>query len=64
MEAWAAIWEQAGAIDSISELTPYNQLRGEYKIYTKNGMVRVYFTLSPERVPKVQQLEKIFVAGD
>ncbi|MBT8210291.1 MAG: serine hydrolase, partial [Eudoraea sp.] len=64
MEAWVAIWEQAGAIDSVSELTPYNQLRGDYKIYTKNGMVRVAFTLSPERDPKVQQLEKMFVAGD
>ena len=64
MEAWAAIWEQAGAIDSVSDLTPYNQLRGDYKIYTKNGMVRVAFTLSPERVPKVQQLEKMFVSGD
>ncbi|MBT8322143.1 MAG: beta-lactamase family protein [Eudoraea sp.] len=64
MEAWVAIWEQAGAIDSISDLTPYNQLRGDYKIYTKNGMVRVAFTLSPERDPKVQQLEKMFVAGD
>ncbi|MCX2719519.1 serine hydrolase domain-containing protein [Lentiprolixibacter aurantiacus] len=64
MADWASIWEQAGAIDSVSEVSPYNQLRGQYKIYTKNGIVRVYFTLSPEPDPKVQQLEKIFEAGD
>ena len=64
MKDWGSIWEKAGAIDSVSELTPYNQLRGEYKIYTKNGIVRVYYTLSPEHDPKVQQLEKMWVAGE
>ena len=64
MDSWASIWEQAGSIDSVSDLTPYNQLRGDYRIYTENGVVRVYFTLSPEHDPKVQQIEKIFEAGD
>ncbi len=64
MKDWESVWEKAGAIDSVSQLTPYNQLRGEYKIYTKNGIVRVYFTLSPEHDPKIQQLEKLFVAGE
>ncbi len=54
------IWEKAGAIDSISEINPFNQLRGNYKIYTINGTVRVFFTLSPERDPKVQQLDVDF----
>ena len=64
MADWAAIWEQAGTVDSVSELAAYNQLRGDYKLYTKNGMVRVYFTLSPEPDPKVQQIEKLFVEGE
>ena len=64
MADWASIWEQAGAIDSVADITPYNQLRGDYRIYTKNGVVRVYFTLSPEHDPKVQQIEKIFEEGD
>jgi hypothetical protein len=64
MADWATIWEQAGAIDSVSDFIPYNQLRGQYRIYTKNGVVRVYFTLSPEHNPKVQQIEKLFEEGD
>lgn len=64
MEAWAEIWKQAGTIDSVSEFTPYNQLRGDYSIYTKKGTVRVAFTLSPEHDPRIQQLEKMFVEGN
>lgn len=54
------ILEKAGAIDSVSEINPFNQLRGNYKIYTTNGMVSVFFTLSPERDAKIQQLDVDF----
>ncbi|RRQ49918.1 class A beta-lactamase-related serine hydrolase [Maribacter algicola] len=46
-----------GEIDSIGEIRPRNQLRGDFEIYGKHGAISVFFTLNPEIDPKIQQLE-------
>jgi len=51
------LMKKAGAIKSIDEIDPYNQLRGSFKIQAEHGVVDVYFTLSPEKNPKVQMLD-------
>ncbi|MDF2157301.1 serine hydrolase domain-containing protein [Algoriphagus sp. CAU 1675] len=58
------VLEQAGAILSIGELSPQNQLRGGYKIQTQNGEIGIFFTLTPEKDPKVQQLDILFLSKE
>jgi hypothetical protein len=39
-------------------LIPENQLRASFEmIGEKGGVARIYFTLTPERDPKIQQLD-------
>jgi len=49
--------EKAGKIDSIGEMDAYNQLRGTYEIHAENGVIEVYFDLTPEKYPKVQSVD-------
>jgi hypothetical protein len=35
---------------------PNNQLRGNFKVETENGVISIFFTLTPEKYPKIQQL--------
>ncbi len=49
------IFAKAGKTISIGEVVPENQLRGYFDIKAQNGTVRVSFTLSPEKDPKVQE---------
>ena len=51
---------KAGSIQSVEEIVPVNQLRGNFKLQTENGVVDVFFTLSPETVPKIQRLNLSF----
>ncbi|MCK5371943.1 MAG: beta-lactamase family protein, partial [Cyclobacteriaceae bacterium] len=51
---------KAGAIKSMDEVKPLNQLRGTFKLQTENGIVNIFFTLTPEKYPKVQQLDISF----
>jgi len=48
------VFKKVGTIDSIGSMNSYNQLRGTFKIIGDLGIVEVYFTLSPEKDPKVQ----------
>jgi CubicO group peptidase (beta-lactamase class C family) len=50
------ILEKAGEIERIEAIEPENQLRGRFTMKAENGVVEVYFTLTPEKNPKVQQL--------
>ncbi|MDX2247282.1 MAG: serine hydrolase [Bacteroidia bacterium] len=50
-----------GEITQIEEIIPENQLRGTFKMHGKNGIVEVYFTLTPESKPKIQQLDLAFI---
>jgi CubicO group peptidase (beta-lactamase class C family) len=53
---------RAGTITSVGELTPENQLRGTFPLLGERGRVDVYFTLTPEKNPRVQELRLTFVA--
>ncbi|HTF21481.1 MAG TPA: serine hydrolase domain-containing protein [Chryseolinea sp.] len=46
-----------GTVVQVGEMTPENQLRGKFRITGDKGIVEVFFTLTPERVPRIQQLD-------
>jgi len=46
-----------GRIRSIGEIEPENQMRGTFRVTGELGVIDVWFTLSPEREPKIQALE-------
>lgn len=54
------VLEKAGTIINIENIEPVNQLRGNIKMKAKNGVIDVFFTLSPEKYPKVQSLDVSF----
>ena len=60
MEAIQKILNEAGTIVTVEKMDPFNQLRGTFNIQTENGVIDLYFTLSPEKNPKVQYLDLIF----
>jgi hypothetical protein len=55
-----SVLEKAGPIQEVGELEPENQLRGSFKIHAQNGIINIFFTLTPEKYPKVQQLNILF----
>lgn len=54
---YAALWAKAGKLVSIKEMIPENQLRGRFIIECENANIEVFFTLSPENPPLIQQLD-------
>ncbi|MEO0332139.1 MAG: serine hydrolase domain-containing protein [Bacteroidota bacterium] len=48
--------DSAGTIQSVTELSPLNQLRGSFKMQGENGDIRIFFTLSPEPDARLQAL--------
>ena len=55
------VLRQAGELSEVYEVEPYNKLRGYFKVGGENGDVRVFFTLTPEKEPKVQRLIVRFI---
>jgi CubicO group peptidase (beta-lactamase class C family) len=55
------LFEKAGKISSISTMQSANQLRGIFTMYGENGNVDVFFTLTPETNPLIQQYRTRFV---
>ena len=51
------ILEQAGEITAVESIKPNNQLRGRFEMVAANGRISVFYTLTPEKDPKVQQLD-------
>lgn len=51
---------KAGPIETVEKIYPVNQLRGSFKIKTENGFINIFYTLTPEKDPKVQQLDISF----
>lgn len=49
------IFSKAGKIISVMEMKPENQLRGSFIMEGENSDIRVYFTLSPENPPLIQE---------
>lgn len=64
-EAWLTRTREtlakAGAVIEVGALLPENQLRGSFPLVTEKGRVEVYFTLTPEATPKLQELRLTFV---
>ncbi len=54
------ILDKAGSISGTDELEPENQLRGSFNLNAENGDIKIFFTLTPEKNPKVQHLEVSF----
>ncbi len=54
------ILEKAGPIRSVGSLQPLNQLRGSFQLQGEKGVVDIFFTLTPEKDPKVQYLDLEF----
>ncbi len=54
------IFDKGGTVLSTNEIKPYNQLRGSFGINTENGVINVFFTLTPEKEAKLQQLNLSF----
>ena len=52
----------AGKISAVGALVPLNQLRGTFPLIGAHGRIDVFFTLTPEASPKVQELRLTFVA--
>jgi len=61
LDRWKAnakkIFDETGAIQSVGDVRPENQLRGSFTITCEKKSVEVFFTLTPEADPLVQQLD-------
>jgi SUMO ligase MMS21 Smc5/6 complex component len=49
------LYARAGKIISVKEVKPENQLRGSFIIEGEKLDIEVYFTLSPENPPLIQE---------
>lgn len=54
---------KAGKITAVGEIVPENQLRGTFALQGEKGRVDVFFTLTPEADPRLQELSLKFVAA-
>jgi CubicO group peptidase (beta-lactamase class C family) len=52
-----ALFAKIGTIKNVSVMEPENLLRGTFTITGEKGKLEVFFTLTPETKPKIQQLE-------
>jgi CubicO group peptidase (beta-lactamase class C family) len=52
-----ALLEKIGAIKNISPIKPENLLRGTFTISGEKGELEVFFTLTPETKPLIQELD-------
>lgn len=50
-------FDKIGAIQSIDEIIPENQLRGTFTIHGEKGKLTVFFTLSPENPALIQEVQ-------
>ena len=51
------VFAQIGKITEYKPIVAENQLRGTFQIVGEKGVANVFFTLTPEKDPKVQQLD-------
>ena len=58
------ILDKAGALGEVLEINPRNQLRGDFRIQAEKGSIRIFFTLTPQKEPKIQQLDFSFEPND
>ncbi len=60
-ERYAAIWAKAGKIVAVRDMIAENQLRGRFILEGEKANIEVFFTLSPENPPLIQQLNALEV---
>ncbi|WP_276391771.1 serine hydrolase domain-containing protein [Eudoraea chungangensis] len=58
------VLDKAGAIINIGKMNARNQLRGDFILEGDKGNVEVFFTLSPEKNPKIQHLDVNYASKD
>ncbi len=49
------IFEKAGKIRSVGEIKPENRLRGTFNLVCEHQNVKIFFSLTPEASPRIQQ---------
>jgi len=49
------LFKKAGKIIEVHPVVPENNLRGEFRIEGEHSSINVFFTLTPENPPKVQE---------
>lgn len=49
------LFAKAGTIREVKPMKPDNNLRGSFDIIGENATLRIYFTLSPEHDPRIQE---------
>jgi hypothetical protein len=49
-------FDYIGKIITVGDLVPENQLRGSFYISGEKKRIKIYFTLTPEKNPLIQQL--------
>jgi len=54
---------RAGKVVAVEPVEALNQLRGTFRIRGERGVIEVFFTLMPEKDPKVQELKLTFRDG-
>ena len=61
LDSWkitsAKILEECGKIKNVNSMVPENQLRGTFIIEGEKKNIEVFFTLTPEQIPLIQQLD-------
>jgi len=50
-----------GTVVKVGEMTAENQLRGKFIVSGDKGTVEIFFTLTPEHTPRIQQLDLALV---
>lgn len=50
------LYAEVGEITGIGPLSPLNQLRGTFQLLGKKKNLQIFFTLTPEKSPLIQQL--------
>jgi len=50
------LYEKAGRIKSVGSVQPENQMRGEFILEGEKADIHVFFTLTPENPPLIQQI--------
>jgi CubicO group peptidase (beta-lactamase class C family) len=50
------LFEEAGEITAVGEVVPENQLRGTFVLEGESKNIQVFFTLTPEKSPLIQQV--------
>lgn len=53
----ASLFDKAGNIVRVTELIPENQLRGTFTLEGEKSDILVFFTLTPEKVPLIQEFD-------